>query len=835
MRAHTQPPQARLRPRRLALALALLAAVCCGAAAPDARAASTCSIGFPLGASVTVNGQKDGTEWDDASRLLSTDSCFGKLDDFDGIAKDVTVYTKRYAGFLAFYFEVRDSSNAPQPGHDCGGQICGGERIILQFDPNLSRGAQVVANTMTPKNGDYQIVIVHKWTNAGGGAIQVESAKIYSAGLDGTCDPQPTWVEVGNMAAADVAIRTIGVPTGYAVEVRVPTSLLGAPTTNIGAALAVLNDFGDNAAALPPFSAGVAFPSSLNINGAENPIFFCRGNWVVPNEWGTGFFGDPTGDVKISRSPDWWYSNQIIAHNCTGGGSAYKWHTTTPCKTVISAFVENTTSAVQSRHLLYIWAPHGTGDPASYRFVGLKKVNNIAASNTNAGPFDSTEFSPPAGPNHPCIRVYILPPNLLPAFDENFFNTHPTLTKADVDAMLAAYGAAFGTGTAHWAQKNVSQMDPNPVCTAGCSVDLRDLLRQPGAADTASLEGSWPGGSAVETWRGGLFDNGSSETTRGAVVSGARPVLPLVFVRPGAEPAPQVANPDRPPVIKQPGGNVIMTREDLARFRRDNVIVQIRTFGYGKAVGSGTALYTFVENMGGVVEVVPVEMLKGGAEVPFQLLVSNTDRERTVYHIVDVLVPPGAEGAEVGFETARRVFAANEQRVMRGFVRLPGKTTPPDDGEFRRWGLSLHAGVSIPHGDFGDSFNSGPNVGVDLEYRFNRRFSLEAIYTFNHFGGETFTFGGNTFTLSGTNIHNLSLNGKVYGGTSPVRPFFNFGGGVYVFNSATARGGINFGGGLQFDLTPTVALDSMYNFHNVFASGSGLQYSTVQGGVRFRF
>jgi Outer membrane protein beta-barrel domain/von Willebrand factor type A domain len=153
-------------------------------------------------------------------------------------------------------------------------------------------------------------------------------------------------------------------------------------------------------------------------------------------------------------------------------------------------------------------------------------------------------------------------------------------------------------------------------------------------------------------------------------------------------------------------------------------------------------------------------------------------------------------------------------------------------GGFKRWGLSLHAGVSIPHGDLNTIFNPGPNAGVDLEYRFNQMFSAEAIYTYHRFNGENFGFG----TIPDLNVHQLSLNGKVYGSTSPVRPFFNFGGGAYVFTpGASTHGGLNVGGGVQFDVTPNFAIDGMYNFHNVFTSGSNTKFSAVQGGVRFRF
>ena len=152
------------------------------------------------------------------------------------------------------------------------------------------------------------------------------------------------------------------------------------------------------------------------------------------------------------------------------------------------------------------------------------------------------------------------------------------------------------------------------------------------------------------------------------------------------------------------------------------------------------------------------------------------------------------------------------------------------DGSFKRWGLSLHAGVSIPHGSFSSIFNPGPNVGVDLEYRVTPIFSLEGIYTFHRFNGDTI----GPFSFSDLNVHQFSVNGKVYGSTSPVRPFFNFGGGAYKFNPST-HGGLNVGGGVQFDVAPNIAFDVIYNFHNVFTSGSNTRFSAVQGGIRFRF
>jgi hypothetical protein len=165
--------------------------------------------------------------------------------------------------------------------------------------------------------------------------------------------------------------------------------------------------------------------------------------------------------------------------------------------------------------------------------------------------------------------------------------------------------------------------------------------------------------------------------------------------------------------------------------------------------------------------------------------------------------------------------------VVVSHVPVPGGGS----GNFKHWGLSLHGGVSIPHGNFNTFFNPGPNFAVDLEYRINNTFSVEGIYGFHHFRGATI----GPVMIGDLNVHQFSFNGKVYGSSSPVRPFFNFGGGAYKFDPGSTHGGLNVGVGVQFDVTPAFAIEGLYNFHNVFTSGSNTRFSAVQGGVRFRF
>lgn len=206
-------------------------------------------------------------------------------------------------------------------------------------------------------------------------------------------------------------------------------------------------------------------------------------------------------------------------------------------------------------------------------------------------------------------------------------------------------------------------------------------------------------------------------------------------------------------------------------------------------------------------------------------LASITDPNQTGDYIVRLEnVPPGADPHVVIVVDGRTIKDDNISHLPGG----GGTTVPPG---FKRWGLSLHSGISFPHGDFNSAFNPGPNFGVDLEYRIKPQFSVEGIYTFHRFNGQNFGI----FTVPDVNLHQLSANGKIYGSTSPARPFFNFGGGLYKFDPGSTNGGINLGGGVQFDVTPNFAIDTMYNFHNVFTGGGGTRFSTVQGGVRFRF
>ena len=128
-------------------------------------------------------------------------------------------------------------------------------------------------------------------------------------------------------------------------------------------------------------------------------------------------------------------------------------------------------------------------------------------------------------------------------------------------------------------------------------------------------------------------------------------------------------------------------------------------------------------------------------------------------------------------------------------------------------------------------YDSGFSFNADLEYRINQYFSVEGLYGFHRFRGGRFGF----FTVPDLNIHQFSVDGKAYLTTTPVRPFVNFGVGAYKADPGSTHAGVNAGGGLQFNVTPTFAVEGAYNFHDVFTFGGDTKFSTLQAGVRFRF
>lgn len=157
----------------------------------------------------------------------------------------------------------------------------------------------------------------------------------------------------------------------------------------------------------------------------------------------------------------------------------------------------------------------------------------------------------------------------------------------------------------------------------------------------------------------------------------------------------------------------------------------------------------------------------------------------------------------------------------------PTVPNPPGPGSTPFFSLGLRGGIAIPHGSFDTFFNPGPAATVDLEYHFTNQFSFVGLFGYRRFAGQGPVPGLNTFQFA--------AGPKVYLATGATRPFLNGGVGAFHFGTGTTRAGTYAGGGMQFRIRPRFWLEAEYNFHSVFTSGSNTNFSTLQGGVRFRF
>lgn len=764
------------------------------------------------------------------------------------VNQTITVETFRTTGMtpqLRMHFTITDITTSRPVGTPGGTQLQVGDRLIIQLDPNYSGHSGAAGANQLEIGNDHRFELVFN--------NDLNDGEMPNTPLDITNTVYKTpvsipmlpnrWGSPGPLPAGVlVAVTLTGV--GYDVQITIPFSLLGltsASTGPVGISYAVLNDIA-NAHQTPMQPPGVMtneltgspFPSSMGLSYITDPGVpqnslttedLSSGPWIDPSQWATGYFSvTSTGagnDVNFSHMPQSYLSEDIRLGICgtsdfntsfPGGGVAdwntnqvtlpgwYQYFPTAPCSMRVWVRVRRTApgaSAIKKRFAIFWGRPNIGGSQEWFKVVLSPPVTVTAAVETFN--FLWTRVPPVAFTDHPCLRVYALPETLngmsgATAINETFINNIDT--DAKLSMMEGAYGVTSSPPSQRYAQMNFKALRTGSCPAAnGCPL--------------AALPGSVDGDSPMRIIKAGF--------------------------RPEADGDPASAQ---------------QASDETSR-RNFRVFVE----GYGiEATPDPKRNYAYIYSLGGVGTLAPLSALDSQQGLTFVIEVSNPrfiHRDLTKNPPVDTLsptrdvfvrvifdLPPNTPTPDYTVTPVRTRLGPGETTKVTVTIRRPKGLTPdtPPSG-FKRWGFSLHGGASFPHGDLSNVHGPGPNVGVDLEYRFNQRFSLEAIYTYNRFRGDTLTsplFG--SFQVDDLNLHVFSLNGKVYGNTSPVRPFFNFGGGAYTFTpGTTVRGGINVGGGLQFDVTPTFAIDTMYNFHNVFSSGSNLNYSTAQGGVRWRF
>lgn len=586
-----------------------------------------CELGFQSGTTIAdpdINGNpgSPAAKWSDATVLQSGYPCLNPLPDWDGtlpgngnhvtpnLLKVVTVRSKRDDANLYLDFEVQDQTKNENDYSVTGGPLPLGERIIVQINPSLPLGGSL--GTGAPGSPfAYRIEVAHKW------GPSLTDQKFFNSGATSSICGQQDWSNTGTFPSTiKVGLGATTIAGSYVIEMKIPFSQIGNPQSDIGIAFAVINDLGYAASAGVYDATGVSFPASLPLNNGANASLTdpnspagC-GAWLQPNQWAGGYFNSPPTDVTISRNPVAWESDAISAFEC--GTAGYDYYQANPCKINVQATVVNTDAAPAVRNLLYLWGAQDAGGPL-WTFLDLKKGVSIP---TGSQTFNSVQWTPPSDAliNHPCVRVYILPASFKAPFDEATIRAMVSAPDATITSLESTYQVAIQ----QWAQKNLTRVPGSVACPIqGCTGELR----RPSSPFSNILE--W---ARTHLSLRNIF--------RLSTVEAAPAVTGTAFTAPARS---------------AEGSPILLPAADLAKYRADNVVIQVRTFGSSNLLSAKRPTYNFVEPIGGLIQLIPVALIKKGT-VNIKFNVTNPGKAARMISLkVDTLPPAGVGPIKVIF------------------------------------------------------------------------------------------------------------------------------------------------------------------------------------------
>jgi hypothetical protein len=640
--------------------------------ARPAVAASPCPLGFRPGSEPTINGIRSPGEWDDASLTSSGNGCLGTLLDLDeGVAatRNINVYTKRYARsthtgvvpYLGFFFEIPDHT---VPG--VSGPLNNGERILLQFDPNLS-GGPTLENGALAINKDYRIEIRHGWQSAGtsdpdllvpyvAGTDTTDGVRVTVLDGSGSDCGNPTWAPV-NLPGVEVTLRknTFGSQgSGYQAEIGIPLSLLGNPTGDMGVAFAVLNDFAGCGQPGVCDGYGTSYPSGLPVNNSDNPVVPCMtGGWTVPSAWATGYVSSAPADVYYSPTPSYYFSDDIDDRRCTVIDN--NWYNARPCKVGIRSWLRSASGVDQTRNVAYYFAKRGMGQ-TEWHFLSMSKAISVPASAGSGGVARRQDDSADKSINlvlsdHPCVRAYILPSSLRPDFDEGRISGGASgiLNDSDLEEMSAKYGLQ----PQHSAQQNITLQNSASCPDSSCLASLvppRVSRQQMAEAETAPSPSpsSSPGSTALRWLESVAGISRAHAAGGGDLVARTKPLSRTI------------------------GNQVLLSGTRMEKYAGDNVMVQIRAFGYRASAVTTTPRYNFLEEIGAIIKLIPVALLQEGGPVPLDFELGNPGQaQRVILLTVDMKAPKGVVIPPLNLDTTPQLFQPHETRHMTASLGAP--------------------------------------------------------------------------------------------------------------------------------------------------------------------
>jgi hypothetical protein len=120
-----------------------------------------------------------------------------------------------------------------------------------------------------------------------------------------------------------------------------------------------------------------------------------------------------------------------------------------------------------------------------------------------------------------------------------------------------------------------------------------------------------------------------------------------------------------------------LSKEDRARFQRTDAIIQVETMGY-----STSGPYTFVQPIGGAIELIPMARIATEKVVPVNFAFTNgSAAPMVIIPQLTVSTPPGTQNFKVNFSTKPFTLAPRETRVLRATVGT-GNVRPGCFGRF---------------------------------------------------------------------------------------------------------------------------------------------------------
>lgn len=168
------------------------------------------------------------------------------------------------------------------------------------------------------------------------------------------------------------------------------------------------------------------------------------------------------------------------------------------------------------------------------------------------------------------------------------------------------------------------------------------------------------------------------------------------------------------------------------------------------------------------------------------------------------------EGARLVIEFGGKTFTTIE--------RLPGAG---------RWSFSMHAGAAAPTGNLNYNYNRGLSLGLNLDYRPSRRFSLVGLLGHNRFKSVS-------PLIDDIYWWNISLNLKYKFRLRIIPLYMNAGPGLYIPGTGSLKPGINAGLGIDFPLAPRLTLELGTDYHRIFTTGIGTEFFVVHAGMILR-